>query len=514
MPKQLKAITLILVIFVTILNININRLGFEMDERATIDCASGISNGVSMRFLHITTGISIKKYQKQRLNLKVFTQQDYAKYNTLGNVIQATIDDNGNAVSYNILLHYWKNAFGIGYVRYLNMLLATLTLFLILYIFNKYISTNVTSLFIVGFLYVFHGIIFFININVRGYPLGILASVTLGYLILKSLHQKVSIYQFALMGVVIGIGLLSHYFFAFAALFWFVFLLVFYFAKNKQLANNIIYYGIPFIIGAIFLFTWLYVSADGVAHMQQTNKAVHDNVYAGKANWIWGLNRITLSENIKWIYFVFSSNFGYNSNPYSIINNNVISIFLFIGFLLYLNKHIENKLIISFNYTLIIVSAIAIAAFSFVGWSSGHTLIFIRFIYLSFLIPYIIISIGFILDRSIFDTKINIIVKALGLLLGIYIFVGYLDNFNFVYIKNRNEKVIPNYFDKAANTIIEKYQPGDTIQYSNWDDALYTNYYLNKTKTILQKVEETDNHLIFLKKGSQISAIYNLNNQR
>ena len=66
---------------------------------------------------------------------------------------------------------------------------------------------------------------------------------------------------------------------------------------------------------------------------------------------------------------------------------------------------------------------------------------------------------------------------------------------------NPGQKPKQNIHKIAADRIINKYQIGDTVVFSNWQDAQLTNLYLKKQTYILQQVysnKNTEDQNIFI----------------
>lgn len=453
---------------------HINSWGIWNDEQATVL----IANGEIRYFINNDT--------LSEGSLNKFTNIDRHARNTLHNVLDATIHDNGNSFAYNLLLHYWLLIFGVSDVSVrLLALIFGLLIIPLAYRFSLEVFKDKNAALIIAFLFAIHPLFIEYSIMCRAYTMGTFFSLLSTYFFYRIITSQAKSKTYLFYILAVSVSLLTHYLTSYVFIAQGIIFLLY--VRDKNIWSRYIVAGV-FIV-AIFA-AWMYLGGiEGFKVLDFQNAGNRKAAQMYKPGDIGGA-AFSLPPNPKniltgWIE-VWLQLFGNQFEYFDFLRVRNIAILLVVPFFLILTtirlrkntpegKIIIGLLIMTFTQT-IYATLEAIRA----GHCKGfHPL------YTNFAVPYAIMLLGYAIYTCFQKSNLKIVTLIFTVLIVTIAFISYIPTFN-------NARGI--YPDKkfhriSANEIMAKYQKGDTVSIKSNIDAKIINLYLPNNIEIDQKID-------------------------
>lgn len=438
----------------------ISKYGPWADERITI----GIANGLLI---------------DEPIEKLVFTHQDIIAQNTPGNVLRATISDNGNSIFYNFSLHYWIKIWGNLDIsaRALSALLS-LSLVFIGYAFaGKIFKSDFFSI-IVALFFSIHPLFIQDAHEVRSYSMATFLSFISSYILYLIISgESKFIYLYFLYIITATLSLLSHYLTGYVFVAHFL-VFIYTIRDRRSWFKYLISCG---IICSCFLF-WLIIG--GMSGLNTLSKQ-----FSGWETQISDLNPYLLPVSFKnivagWVQ-VFLQIFGNSIQDFGLRLREIWFLLVIpfailgIAFFNLREPSDKKKFVVLFILTFTQIGFATITALK-----QGHCRPFLV-AYAVFASPYALL----ILAYSLYIIKKLNKKVFIGLFLVVSIFMitstlpTFFDNHGNSTPRPRNP-----YFLKAQS-ICNSIQKNDTIKFHNFRTAKLINIYLPKNIEIIQTID-------------------------
>jgi hypothetical protein len=488
-------IILVLVCLGTVLGFtSISKHKLTGDELLTLNTATGLGHSPLVNNTWVVTPIAPDK--------KVFTQQDYWSRNTLSNVLLNTSTYNGNMVAYNILLYYFIKLTHVddGLLRGLSALFYVISILLVFLIAGKLFTDTKASVISAG-LYALNPFVIHIGHDLRGYSfvtmimlLSTLLLLNMDKLKLTTTMSKTA--RAVLLGLLYGLGFLSHYFAMYIILGHSLYLLYNYLVlKRNLLLQEFI---ALFICVLIFGLWYINGGKEGFVSMGIQDKFIL-SVTSPQTHTYFGsilMGTVCFINSVTGYYFQY---LGYRNSSFFYV---LVLPVAAIGMALFsspLNKNEKNSL--TFLGIMIVVCIVFLQLCSI---KSGHVTSLIMTRFGAFIAPYFMILLGYSLSKLLFSNHNLFKIISIGILsahvaLNILCYQIPFGGYWFTYsdvkgdvVKARSEAVPPNPYPIIANTIMQQYSTGDTVVYNSFVTSQNVNLYLRDAKSpILQEVNLT-----------------------
>jgi uncharacterized membrane protein len=449
----------------------IDAFGIWFDEKESLSCALGI-----------------KSFQSK--SNAVFFNSLIANENTLRNVVKSTILDNGNALLYNISLHFWIKQFGPSDLSIrLPSLIVGLLLILLSIKFSDFLFNDRYVNITVGFFAAFNPILVYTSQVARGYGFAALFSLCATYCLLRIIKINKSgnsFIWFLLYGISILLSLLSHYLTVYVFFIHGIVFLYLLLVKIHELAIKLL---LTYVFVALFFCVWLLNGGiEGKKNMDEANKLAQNlakNWKEGDDMWCAPMSHsmviIGSTQVLLPLFGNYLQNWGFRIRQIAVL----LLMPLCLAFMAFKYAHYKHN---KYIYLLFIFIASYILYITYLAYSSGHIIPY-RTWYTGFLAPYAIMLISFpvIIIKESFGKNIKLLVV---LLISVQLIISIVSCIPY-YVGDGKREVNP--YDDTANKLITLYQDYDTIIYNNWRDAVLTNIYLVGHNNIIQTVDSTLN---------------------
>lgn len=466
------------------------------DEKSSVLCAVGIgaSTVIQTQPPQLTWYVVAEPLPKA-----VFSAADYAAKNTLANVKKATIQDNGNAFFYNLVLHYWIKIAGSSdfAVRLLSVVLALCNI-LVAYRWALAWQLPRTTALLFAACMAFHPLLINWAQMARTYTFTLLWVQLSAWALAELMRQASGRWALA-YGVFGACAMMAHYLSVYVLMAQGLVML--FFARNFQVWRAYVAAGVGM---AVVLLGWWYAGAgEGFALMKQQNQfhqALFWQNFHYRVSWQHAETLLGLSFQRLWTMFGFEFALAQlKASGYVLM---LIFIILCIGIVRLLRPVVtptERTLVLQSGIVVLFSLAWAI----FQSLNAGHLVAF-GANYFIFAVPFLmlILSIGFSKLLTLPQTGQKVIVGSLALAFavgnGLSIRLG--DN---VFTPEEAKTVVANPFAAAAHTAQQQYQTGDTLVCVHWHDAQLLNLYLKNRPDMVQQVAPNlQSEKIYLKKSN------------
>lgn len=448
---------------------DIDKKGLSKDETVSLCIANGIS-ARSNGHIEILTELDTS-----------FTKQDIRKLKTYHNVVNATIENGGNSLAYNLVLSWWTKVFGNTNtaVRLISLLFGVLTVVLGYYfcrqLFNK------QTAFFAGLFLCIHPILIEYGQLGRAYvpaTFFVLASTYSLYQVTVSM--KYQWLHTVLYVITVTLSILFHY----QTIFIFIahILLVLFFRGNKK---ALIGYSAMLIVSLGLLATWMYNGGfEGIQIM-----ADHDELWNHHSA---SINELTDTHSAKSIIYNTGHNwmevFGNKYYDLGVAQWAILTLLLIPFTILFfvfrkIRKSEYFRPAMFLTFPVVIQTLVAI----FVGLRSGSILAYdIKFA--TWIMPLASMLLAFGIARMIEEKHrwIRSVGYAFGTItLLIMLLSGYPQLIN-----PELERVPENFtYHNAADFIEHLSKKEDKVFFNNKKDAILTNFYINKDETVRQYID-------------------------
>lgn len=428
-----------------------------------------------------------------------FTGQDFWSGNTIHNVIEATVtQDGGNNLLFNVLLHYWIQLWGTQdlSVRLLSALFGILSVWLVYRLALSLCSKKIAC--IAGVLAAAHPFLIRYSQETRSYALATFLSLsaTLVFIHLVGVnHSKSPLARnWLLYGLLIGAALLSHYLTIYVFLGHALFAILH--VRGQRVWLDLVRTA---AIGVILVSAWMLAGGNRglkvIASMNQSyqQRATHPSV---DENWALPAMPSNLLKGWLQTSLAISGNLlqmaGLRLGQLGILL--IIPVTLLAGCW----RARKNQELSSFGLLLLVILSGSGLVFSTIlALHSGHIISF-QPLYGLFATPYltILLAVG-MAQVAAFRGWPKF---TMGCLVCLYS-VTTLVSIKLVYDDAPQHRP-PNIYRVLSEQIIQASLPGDVIVYRSWADARLHNLYLRNSNSIIQTVEPDH-------KGNSIKVVRN-----
>ena len=453
---------------------HINSWGIWNDEQASVL----IARGEIRYFIHNDT--------LSEGNLNRFTNLDRHARNTLHNVLDATIHDNGNSFAYNLLLHYWLLVFGVSDVSVrLVAFIFGLLIIPLAYRFSIEVFKDKNAALIIAFLFAINPLFIEYSIMCRAYTMGAFFSLLSTYFFYRIITSQANNKTYLFYILSVSVSLLTHYLTGYVFIAQGIIFLLY--VRDKNIWSKYIVAGV-FIV-AIFA-AWMYLGGiEGykVLDFQNAGNRKSALMYkpgdTGSASFI--LPPTPKNIVTGWIE-MWLQLFGNQFEYFDFLRVRHIAFMLSLPFFLIIamirqrkntpdSKIIIGLLIMIFTLTLCTtVEAI----------KAGHCKGF-HPLYTNFTVPYALMLLGYAIFICYQKSNLKILTIIITLMIVAIAFISYIPTYH-----NARE-IYPDkkYHRISANEIIAKYQKGDTVSIKSPINAKVINLYLPDNIEINQKID-------------------------
>ncbi|MGV9011248.1 MAG: glycosyltransferase family 39 protein [Flavobacteriales bacterium] len=455
-----------IIILGALLRINgMSREGMWNDELSTMQVASG------QRYVVLDT-------------ISVFTNVQLAATDDLPGVVESTINDNGNSLLYNVLLHYWLALFGRGnFAARFIPLLAGICIILVSFFFSRTLIASTKAALGASAFVALHPLLIGQSHECRAYSLALLFSLLSSLFLLKGMTKRTALF-FALHAITATAALLCHYLTVYVLFAQVVVILIWCQGRSKKIA-----FGISALAISLAMGTWYWNGGKQGAIILADQSREHrleaaaytpgDPPFAlpvTVANIGTGLAQAELQ-----IFGNPIQNKGLRVRYASFFL--VIPVILLVGLFRYLRKSDKDRKMPFF----ILLTFVGVQAWFAVAAAvrAGHCLSFLPQ-YAVFVVPYAMVLLGWsvaIVFKS--SSRAKIITLSAVALYVMFCVVGIAVTYSdpFEKFPERNISL------DAAQSIEATWQPGDTVLIRTRMEARSINVYLSKEKCVLQKIE-------------------------
>jgi uncharacterized membrane protein len=426
---------------------------------------------------------------------QTFTSQDFSTHSTLVNVRQAVIwQDNGNAILYNVALHFWIKLFGTGdaAVRFLSLLCGLLIVLLVYKLCKLFFVGNV-AWWATGFA-ALHPLLIRYSQEARTYALATLLSL-LATLVFAHLWKRAEPTRWThslLYGLIAGTALLSHYLTAY--IFMAHALLALLYVRNRKVWLQLLTSG---VLAMVIFGAWYFVGGrEGMARIKQANQnysQIAENPSPDGKFVAPFTARYTVAGMLQVVYTMSGNFFQRTGTKLRYLLPLLILPLTFVAIAWRARRTIE---VVEGGFFFILILSVSGLVFSFaLAWKANHTIPF-HTTYANFATPYfaILIAMGMAqaflskgwkawFHRGLIFAQAAIVIAAISL---VYRDAPWLRP--------------ANHYAAIADKIAQSVDSGGTVIYPTWADALLCNLYLPASTSVAQKVDKasTDDTIIVL----------------
>lgn len=448
---------------------HIDATGLNQNETLTLYRINGVTASVQ-------NGITIHNDLPP-----VFRHQDIRNLKTFDHVIEATVEDSGNAIAYNLLLSWWTKIFGDTNtsMRMMSLLFGILTVILGYYFCRQLFNEQTAT--IAGLLLCIHPVLVEYGHLARSYvPATFFILLSTYSLYQVAVSKKHTWLHIPLYVIVLNLALLFHY----VTLYVFIshiFLVAIFHSHRKAL----IQYSIMAIFGFGIFSLWLFNGGWEGKRPMNIEKAMwqqHLPVNGEDPSVIKSGSEAIYDLGMNWVRV-----FGNDLEPTTKGNYFFLLMLLIPGIALYFvfmkvrkSEYFRPVMFVTFPFIMYSVFALIMV------WRTGHSIPFdIR--YSIFVIPFACLLLAFGIDRMM---EYNSFSKAAAYVL-ISIFAAIMIAGFFPGLLRQNANRGADYFTyhHAVEFLEANTTNSDTLVFQNPKDALMTNFYMNKKAEWVQKID-------------------------
>lgn len=424
--------------------------GIWVDEKMSLGCAQGIRIGVE----------DLLSDAEQPMKPPAgFTQAWYRSHNTLANVVAGTVYDNGNALAYNVLLHYWVYVWGAddAAIRWLSVLLG-LGSVVLGYCIARHIYSDSALAHWAALLLSVHPMLIESSQTARGYSAATFFVLAATYAWLHYTAHEKAILWGILHGILGLIAMLCHYFAGSILLVLAIFALV----RYPQYLRNWL---LPWSIMAIGMAIWLVLGG----LMGYTEMAKQSHIFAQdmpQTTW----QSLPFFAARLWVRWS-----GLGIHHYALGG---IAVFFSAGAVFALRKSWQTVLLpaaLVAGY-LIFVAILAVA--------SGHLM--------SFLTRYAVLATPFFVILIAATRQRIWLLGLLALMFATLAQRTYHDTIADGTLAPHDREKNP--YIQLRESLKQHYQQGDTVIYAHYIDANLANIYLQRAPTLYTQRVDTALH--------------------
>lgn len=472
MLKTSVFITLLIALATVVRLYHLDYKGLSANETLTLCTANGISARAEGEFIILTELDSS------------FTKQDIRKLRSYDNVVNATIQNGGNSLVYNLLMSWWIKAFGNTNtaMRLISLIFGVLTVVLGYY-FCRQLFNKQTAI-IAGVMLCIHPFLVEYGQLARAYvpaTFFVLASTYSLYQV--TVAMKHTWLHVVLYVITVSLSILFHYqtIFIFAA---HILLVIFFRGHRKALIG----YAAMLICSLGILSIWMYNGGfEGTKIM-----AEYDSLWNYHSSEI---SELTDTHSVKSIVYNVGHNwmkiFGNRYYDLGVMARWAILSLLLIPFtiMFFIFRKIRKSEYFRPVMFLVFPFAIQTLASIAVGLRSGSILAYdIR--YATWVMPLVCMLIAFGIARMINEK--HRWMRSLGFAFGILTLLmmllsGYPELVN-PELERKPESFA---YHDAADFIEHESQPEDKVYFNNKKDAILTNFYVDRDVTVRQFLDSS-----------------------
>jgi uncharacterized membrane protein len=464
--------------------------GIVKDEKASVLCATGFKS------------IEYSVNKKQIEIPESFTPDFFWRQFNLRGVRQATIQDNGNSVLYNIVLHFWIRLFSPSdfSVRLLSVVIAMLVLVLGLF-FAHHFSFNSKHTCLFLFLLAIHPVILSYSQMSRAYILCLLLTMLATFFYFKILKHPYKTSNYLYYTLSVALSMLGHFLTAY--IFMIHFVLFPFLSKEKK---SWLYMGGAYTLAVLMLSLWYFNGGkEGMEIMSSINQTYADRAANPSVTENFALPSTPYNIFAGWAQMLLATSGNLLQNAGIQIRFLLPFLFLVVLLIYFISRHLsalfEKRMIVLL--TLLSIAAPLFA--TYLAIQSGHIISF-QVGYTVFSVPYAmaLLSGGYFLFDS---TEQNLLKKWLLIIIfSLHLFTIIL-SVKTLYFDIDSERFQQNHHALLAKQLSVQYAANDTVILPTLFDAQLVSLYLKERNDIKMKIYfEIGKENIYLKKqnGAQI----------
>jgi hypothetical protein len=474
------AFILLLVALATLIRLHdIDRNGLTSNETVTLCVANGISARTDGQFT-ILSDIDSS-----------FTRQDIRAFKTYSNVIEATVQNGGNSLVYNVLLSWWTKLFGNTNtsIRLISLLFGVFTV-LLGYYFCRQLFNHQTAI-IAGILLCVHPVLVESGQLARAYvpaTFFVLASTYSLYQVTVAMrHIWLHIPMYILC---VTLSILCHY----QTIFIFIahILLVLFFRGHRK---ALVEYAIMLVCSLGLLAIWMYNGGfEGMKIMAET-----DSLWTTHSG---AVSELKDTHSVKSVLYNTGHNwmkiFGNNYYDLGVSRWGILSLLLVPFTILFFvfrkirkSEYFRPVMFLAFPFVIQTFAAIV------VGLRSGSIIAYdIR--YATWVMPIACLLLAFGIARMINEKHEWI--RTLGYAFGVVTLLLMLLSCYPQLVNSRLVKKADTFaYHNAADFIENQSKETDRVFFNNKKDAVLTNFYVNRDVTVKQFINPlVDEHSVVI----------------
>ena len=455
----------------------ITSYGLWGDEQASMQCATGQRYVVDT--IHTFTNIQLRSTDNLR------------------GVLRSTVNDNGNSVLYNVVLHYWLRLFGRSDLAARSLsLLAGIIIILVAFRFSKALTGNLNAAYFTAAFVAFHPLLVGYSQEARAYSMALLFSLLSSLFLMEGMFRKNGWAKFfSLYAATLIAALLSHYLVVYVLGAQLVIAAIWLKGERKWWVLGGNFFGVLVVMGLWFLVG----GTEGLTVLQDQNQAhvLQAEAYMpGDPPYALPVNTRNIATGMvqTWLH-VFGNriqDMGYRIREIGVL---LLIPLLLVAFLIVAKWKRSRE---GFRPLFILFVFIAAQALFAVTASvrAGHCLSFLPQ-YALFVIPYAMVLLGWsvseIVGPRVRSRSIGVIAfLAYGLVCMLGLKVTYSNPLG--KFPGKNEAL------EAAHVIEARYIPGDTVLVRSAMEARSINLYLTGKAPIIQRIDPSLPEMISLNK--------------
>jgi uncharacterized membrane protein len=429
-----------------------------------------------------------------------FTPADVWAKDNIANIIEATqYFDGGNALLFNVMLHYWIEPAGLDdfSLKLLPALLGLATL-AVIFFGLRLVGAGLLAATLACFVAALHPLLIWSSRELRSYALAAMLVVVATFILLRLVEECKARRPSGLLtlayAVVAAAALMSHYLTAYIFVghgIWALLTL-----RNRRAWLHLTLAGA--IVGGAFILWLLTGGADGIKLMDIHNVIWQQRAQAGHFPWL----SVATTQKVASAfitnfaqYLLLQSTYAYDqfllrSAPAIVVKWGLFLLALgAIGTSFVIAVHRRNDRLASLKLLTLILAVAAPAFAVALSFRSGHTLPF-TFRYMVFSAPFAAMFVGLcgaaLVDRTAWKRPSLFTALPLQALIFIAALIHLETPERFIQSPDARGDI---YF-KAATRVAEVAQPNDLVVYANAYDALIVSLYLRGRPSLHSIVED------------------------
>ncbi|HVD99687.1 MAG TPA: glycosyltransferase family 39 protein [Cytophagaceae bacterium] len=468
-----RKIYLFLIVFVIGLGCRLYKLKsreIHFDEKASIGCSVGIP------FAGIYQTRS-STWEELKINPDHFSSADFWKYNSIKNVYNSTLEDNGS-ILYFTTLHYWTNLFGTKIFTYrLYSAIFSLAVVIAIYFFTFELFGSWYVSFVAALLLALHPLHISSGQFTRSHSMACFFTCCATYFFFRLLRDKnyKNIFLYALFCTA---AMLSHYFASYIILGHFIYMLAV--ERNKITWK---YFIIAGTLSVSLFGIWMILGGlEGIRNLSEVNKQFQsyaDHWKEGDNPYYTPFTLKTMIGGYIQVSLAITGNLFQELLNYSLSKLVVLTV-LFWGTLAYIFFTMKSHLYRKEIYLLLILIAGYFIWATIISMRSNF-IVYFQTGYSVYIVPYVCILIAYlsqVLYQSGKDKLLYcfIVLQALVWSVSFYLY----------YDINTSQKTPGVFYEVLAEKkLLEK----DIITYPDWETAFMVDLSLRQHPEIVQRIK-------------------------